>query len=354
MRPSALPSLAPTLAPSMPPLPGAPTAASPTYAIATQGATRAMVTDPNGGAVVAGQMGANLNFGGRSVTHKGKGDAWAARIDPSGRVVWMQMWGGTEMDEGRAVAVDADSVYVAGVFQSLSMLAGSTSLTGSFVNTTDIFLVRLNGTTGDVMWARAFGTEAVEAAVSLAVTESGVLMAGTFQGASLALDAATTLSNPNAPAGNSSFLATFGPTGSLVSATAYADMTTLSRMIRDPRTGALYFIGTDYVARLGSWRASLAGSSVVDTRRAIAVDPTSRYVFVGGTFTNSSLVLGATTLRNGQTNGGSPDGYLARMDAATGEFQWARRFVGGGAEIVLGLAVDASSVYVGGKSAGSM
>jgi hypothetical protein len=174
----------------------------------------------------------------------------------------------------------------------------------------------------------------------------GVLLAGAFAGPSLALDASTTLTNANAPAGNSSsFLATFGAAdGSVLSATAYADMPSVSRMVRDASTGAVYFIGTDYVSRLGSWRASLGQSSVADTRRSIAVDPTSRFVFVAGQF-SKTITLGSISI----TNGVSTDAYMARLDAATGAIDRAWRIVGGGKALV-GLAVDSNSVYAAGKS----
>ena len=313
-----------------------------------------MLTEPSsGGVVLVGQLSTTLNWAGRTITHRGKGDVWVARFVVSGRPLWHQMWGGTEPDEGRAVAADADSVYVAGVFQSPSMAMGAFTLSASHVNTTDIFLARLNGTTGEVVWARAFGTAAIETAASVAVAaDGGVVLAGSFTGASLPLDAATTLSNANAAAGgNSTFVATFAAAdGQLRSATAYADMQSLARMVRDPATGAVYFVGTDYVSRLGSWRASLAGSNTLDVRRSIAMDPASRHVFVAGQFVNTTLTLGRTVLVNGdRVKGGNIDGYVARLDAATGEITRAWRINGNGQEIVLGLAVDSNTVFAAGK-----
>lgn len=342
----------------------APTAALAVYATAQQGSyTRTIATDADGGAVVVGQRASNLAFDGRSMTHRGKGDVWAARHDASGVAVWMQMWGGTEADDGLAVAVDGktDGVYIAGVFKSPSMTMGDVTLSKSSASLTDddIFLARLDGNTGDVIWAKAFGSTmddgaaASEAAVSLAVAADGsVLVAGTFLGASLPLADGLTLANPNAATGGaSSFLATVNAAdGSVVSADAFPDMPSLSRMVRDGQTGAVYLVGADYVTRLGSngWRASLAGSSTTDARRSIALDPSSRYVFVAGQFTAATLTLGTLTVKNQNKNGGSNDAFLARMDAATGEYQWAQRLVGAGAEIVLGLAANADSVYAAG------
>ena len=353
--PSARPTTVSTLESAQQPieqvLPAAPTAASTTYAVNIQGATRTVVTGPDGGVLTIGQVTYNFQWNGRSFPHRGKGDIVAARYDASGRTLWVQTWGGTEPDEGRGVAVDGDSVYVAGVFQSPSMAMGTFTLNASHVNTTDIFLARLDGATGVVLWAKAFGTDAIETAVSVAVAaDGGVVLAGAFTGASLPLDATTTLDNPNAAAGgNSTFLSTFDADGGLVSAAAYADMQSLARMVRDPQTGGVYFVGADYVARIGSWRASLAGSNTLDVRRSIALDPASRFVFVGGQFSNASIMLGGTTLFNSNSRGGSPDAYVARLNAATGSFQWARRIEGTAAEVVLGLAVDGNNVFAAGE-----
>lgn len=324
------------------------------YASPTNRSISAFTTDATGAAYVTGVHTATYTFAGSSYTHRGKGDAWVGKLDPWGRPLWVHMWGGAEPDEGRAVAADADSVYVAGVFQSPSMAMGAFTLSASHVNTTDIFLARLNGTTGEVVWARAFGTEAIETAASVAVAaDGGVVLAGAFTGASLPLDATTTLSNANANAaaggGNSTFVATFAAAdGQLRSATAYADMQSVSRMMRDPATGGVYFVGTDYVSRLGSWRTSLAGSNTLDVRRSIAVDPASRHVFVAGQFLNTTLTLGRTVLQNGNRNGGNIDGYVARLDAGTGEITRAWRITGEGQEIVLGLAVDSNTVFAAG------
>ena len=323
------------------------------YASPTNRSVRAFTTDATGAAYVTGVHTATYTFAGSTYTHRGKGDVWVGKLDPWGRPLWVHMWGGAEPDEGQAVAADADSVYVAGVFQSPSMAMGAFTLSASHVNTTDIFLARLNGTTGEVLWARAFGTEAIETAASVAVAaDGGVVLAGAFTGASLPLDATTTLSNANAAAGgNSTFVATFAAAdGQLRSATAYADMQSVARMVRDPATGGVYFVGTDYVSRLGSWRTSLAGSNTVDVRRSIAMDPTSRHVFVAGQFVNTTLTLGRTVLQNGNRNGGNIDGYVARLDAATGEITRAWRITGEGQEVVLGLAVDSNTVFAAGWS----
>ena len=322
------------------------------YATPTNRSIGAFTTDATGATYVTGVHTATYSFAGRSYTYRGKGDMWVGKFNPWGRPLWVHMWGGIEPDEGRAVAADADSVYVAGVFQSPSMIMGAFTLRASTANTTDIFLARLNGTTGEVIWARAFGTAAIETAASVAAVDGGVLLAGVFSGASLPLAAATKLTNANAAAGgNSTFLATFAAgDGQLWSATAYADMQSLARMVRDPATSAVYFIGTDYVARLGSWRASLAGSNRLDVRRSIAIDPASRNVFVAGQFVNATMMLGRTTLLNGNQNGGNIDGYVARLDAATGEFTRAWRINGNGQEWVLGLAVDSTNVYAAGAS----
>ena len=308
---------------------------------------RAVAADATGTAYLTGVNPTTYTFAGRTYTTAGKGDVWVARVDPWGRALWVHMWGGPETEEGRAVAVDGASVYVAGIFQSASFSMGGLVLTGAgLATTTDVFVAQLRAATGEVVWARAFGTEAVESPVSLAAAGGAVWLAGLFQGPTLALDGFV-VNNPNNPAGNSSFLAALdASTGAVASADAFADMPSLSRMARDGRTGAIYFVGTDYVARLGSWRTSLGTSSTWDTRRGLAIDPASQCVFVAGMYNTSTLVLGGTTLPNPNKNS---DSYVARFDAATGVVQWATRVNGGGQEFVVGCGVDPyGGVYVAG------
>ena len=288
-----------------------------------------------------------------SFQNRGGNDVWVQKVDPAGRVVWITAFGSSGNDEGRSVAVDGQgNVLVAGFFTynasyTNPMRIGTTTLNTATspagMASIDAFVAKLNGTNGAVLWARQFGGGGTDVVVSVDATGSGgAVIAGTFTSSSLTLDAVT-LTNPGT--GMVTFAATLGPNGVVASAGVYSELNGLSKMVVDHATDAVYLIGTDYVARLGSWTTSLAGSSLTETRRGLAVDPSSRYVFVGGNFQGASITIAGTTLRNPNTN---MDSYVARLDAATGRIDWAVRAGGDAGDILQALVVDASAVYIAG------
>lgn len=323
---------------------------------------RAMAVDGVGAAYAAGFFTSSVFFvRGRPFSNRGKADAWVGKLDPAGQVLWVQTMGGAEADEGRAIALAGDSVFVAGVFQSPSMTAGPFALAATSTAAPDVFVARLNATTGDVLWARAFGGEGAEGVASVVVANGLVYLAGVFHSPALQFDAETVL-NAHASAdggGGTVFVATLAAgTGAVAKAEALPALWTLSRMELDRRTGAVFLVGTDYVARVGAWRTSLEGSSVTDPRRGLALDPSSRRLFVAAPFNASSITLegpssSGVVLENA---GAGFDSYVACLDTATGDVQWARRIGGGRNDVVVGLAEDAATggVYAAGTFEGQL
>lgn len=291
--------------------------------------------------------------------NRGNIDVWVQKMRPDGRTQWVTVFGGSGRDDGRMLALHIDTddgdVAVAGAFQYSSTytnpmkigrftLNAATSPAGTATN--DVFVARLGGVDGSVRWARQFGGAGADEAVSVGVTSTGAtVVAGTFTSPSLALDGVT-LTNPDPSGSPVVFVAHLDARGVVTSASAYPELLGLSRMVVDPATDAVYLIGTDYVARLGRWTTSLAGISGADRRRGLAVDPSSRFVFIGAHYNRGSLKLGNTTLAN--AGGGLMDGVVARLDAETGAIDWAVRVAGEDDDRVLALAVDADSLYVSG------
>ena len=84
---------------------------------------------------------------------------------------------------------------------------------------------------------------------------------------------------------------------------------------------------------------------------ALAVNGTS--VYVGGTFTGTSVKFGSITLNN--TAGGSYDGFVAKLvdNTSSASFSWAQQISGSYSEGVKALAVSGSNVYAAGDFSGS-
>ncbi len=78
-----------------------------------------------------------------------------ACTEPPGQPRWVQQVGGSGWDLGNGVATDSDgNVIAVGTF-SESLQLGATTLTSA--GGYDVFVIKLNGITGDVIWARRFG-----------------------------------------------------------------------------------------------------------------------------------------------------------------------------------------------------
>lgn len=311
---------------------------------------RGMAVDSAGAAYVTGNLAPAVTIitisGIAQYSPRGKGDVWVSRLTPQGNNSWASFFGGTELEEGRAVAVDSDSVFTTGVFQSPNFTMGGVGYQATTTTAFDVYLARLNATNGRVIWGRTFGGDSIDNAVSISAANGVVYVAGTFQSAAMQLGS-TTLANPNAATGgNSTYLIAYDYSGALVSADAYGDMRTLWRMARDAGTGAVVFVGTDYVSRVGSWRTSLGSTSTTDTRRGLALDMASQSVFVAAPFNSASITLGSVTLNN---TGTGFDSYVAKLNAATGEVVWARRIGSTGQDYVVNVVADrAGGVYSAG------
>ena len=130
----------------------------------------ALASDGAGGVYVGGHTGGLL--GGSS---PGGRDAWVARYDGAGGLLWVRQLGSSESDELTGAAEDgAGGVFVGGI--TVGSLAGS-SLGGH-----DAWLARLD-VSGAIQWTRQLGTHQGDAAYVLASDgRGGVLLGGATLG----------------------------------------------------------------------------------------------------------------------------------------------------------------------------
>lgn len=100
------------------------------------------------------------------------------------------------------------------------------------------------------------------------------------------------------------------------------------------------------------WAQRAGSSDASDAGRAIAVDGNSLYV--GGSF-QGEADFGSQTLRaytaKGSPTSGTWDGFISRMNAGDGAFQWTEQVGGDGQDHVEGVAIDqaADAVYATGQ-----
>ena len=273
-----------------------------------------VVVDASGAIYVAGHAGANIP----GATGLFYGGAFLRKFDPLGRTVWTQQFGASQDDAARGVAVDSTGmVYVVGTTKGV--IAGQTSPGGP-----DAFLAKFD-TVGNASWTRQFGSPGADTGLAVAVDPSGAIYAGGYAIGTL----------PGQPAGQGSLFvvkyladggrawtkqfggADFGLVYGLAadSGGVYAVGTTSGAIVStsDPGTGHAF------IRRLRSgdgaevWTRQFgAGSS--DTAFSVAADPSGVYI--------SGVTDGALP---GQVSTGSTNNFLRKYDLA-GNVAWTRQF----------------------------
>lgn len=139
----------------------------------TTGSDTAMAVATTGTAVYSAGGTTNGTFAGAAAA--GKRDAWVAKFDLNGTLLWARQFGTAEDDEAQGVAADATGVYVVGYTGGGLQGAGSGG--------SDAF-VRKYAPDGNVLWTRQFGGSGggEDAATSAAMDGAVLYVAGFVAG----------------------------------------------------------------------------------------------------------------------------------------------------------------------------
>jgi hypothetical protein len=269
---------------------------------------KAVAVDGSGNVVVAGHMYGTGDFGPVTITSTGGRDAFVARLDPNGQVLWAKRWGAANNDEaGFGVGTDAaGNVYA----------LGDRHLQNSANRGDDVLKF---SPSGSLTWTRSvniphYGPGRAIADGDLAVDPAGnVYVADTFNG-----------------------LVDFDP-GSKK-----------KWLFSDENQGFVLRLTT---AGAYNWVSTFRGiSSEFDLSRmlTVALDG-SGGVLVGGSY------IGSVDFDPGPGTATLPaspsfEGFVVKLTATTGSFAWARVL----GDFVRGLAADAAgNVYATGYFSGT-
>jgi hypothetical protein len=120
-----------------------------------------------------------VNFNGVSITGAGNRDGLIVKTDLDGNVVWTQTAGSpSPSEEVKTMALDgAEDVYITGVYQSVAIL-GDDTLTA--IGGREAYVAKLDGATGDYLWARTVGERFTDVPYDVAVNDSVVVIVGEF------------------------------------------------------------------------------------------------------------------------------------------------------------------------------
>ena len=304
-----------------------------------------------------------FTLGSSTLTRIGSADAFVAKSDSSGTVIWAKNFGGVGAQVyGNSIAVDSSgNVYLGGYFKDANLTTPALTKIG----TVDAIALKLDSS-GNITpsgWAKNFGGVGAEVyGNGIAVDGTGnVYLGGNFSLASLTTPALGKLGTQDAFAikldssGATSWAKNFGGSG------AY----TVGNGIAVDGTGNVYLGGyfqnanltTPALTRFGNgdafafklnsagvttWYKNFGGSGGSAYGNGIAVDGVGN-VYLGGQFSATNLTTPALTKI------GDVDAFALKLDSSGGG-AWAKNFGGSGATTTgTSIAVDgAGNVYLGG------
>jgi len=131
---------------------------------------------------LAGMFDGTMPAGAQTLTSAGGLDLFVAKLDNTGQVVWAKSFGGSGDDFGPRIGVDgAGDLYIAGTFQN-QIGFGAANLTSA--GSDDVYLAKLRGSDGSVLWATSIGATGSDNIIDLAVDDGGrVVITGNASGA---------------------------------------------------------------------------------------------------------------------------------------------------------------------------
>ncbi|MBN9118258.1 MAG: SBBP repeat-containing protein [Planctomycetes bacterium] len=137
---------------------------------------RGMALDKNGNVYLTGEFGETADFGEFKLTSRGGLDYFLAKYDPTGKCLWVRQGGGGKTDRGYAVAVDRDgNAYVTGHYESTDADFDGVKLSNA--GDYDAFVAKYDSA-GKLLWARRAGGAGYDYGHGVAVDGKGSAYVG--------------------------------------------------------------------------------------------------------------------------------------------------------------------------------
>jgi len=295
-------------------------------------------------------------------------------IDPT--LEWGTYYGGVNA-EGIALAKgNSGTVYMAGYTTSPVDIATTGSYQTTYGGNNDAFLAKFDSN-GVMLWATYYGGSSVDQAFGMAADSMGnVYIAGLTSSTSGIATAGVYQTNYGGGIGDA-FLAKFSETGSLSWATYYGGSgTDLATGVCTDRSGYVYITGytysTDSIATPGAYKTSGGGSNVDafiakfnssgtikwatyyggnddDEPVSIVADDTGNVYMAGTTASTDSISTPGVYQKTFQAFA-DDDGFLVKFDS-TGSLKWGTYYGANGSNELEQIICDgAGNIYMTGSS----
>ncbi len=266
-------------------------------------------------------------------------DAFVARIDPAGGLLWSTLLGGSGEDSANAVALDgAGDVWIAGTttsknfpivtpLQATRMKAATGDMAGR-----DVFLTKLSGDGARILYSTYLGGPGDDSANALALDPEGNVYMGGDAGPSFPTANAMLASGGG---GSSAFVAKVDAAGRRLVYSTYLDggySSSVKRIAAGPN-GALSMAGctSGALTLVNPLDASAPGAFVATLNSSgTAFDFSTFFFRCGNTYPPQASLLGLALAPSGSLwvggptsfgvtvigpdFGAAPEGYLARID----------------------------------------
>lgn len=323
-----------------------------------------ITVDKNGNTYFTGTFSDQVTFGSETLESVESNDAFVAKLDNTGEVVWAKQFGGIGSDEASGIEVDKDdNTYITGKFEaqvSFSTKDGDVTLDGG--QSSDVFVAKLNSD-GDLLWAKDFGDDSeLDEAEDIVVDKDGNTYLFMTENVESGKENVF-LTKLDKSDGSEVWKQTFGDENNYVVAKDIVIDSTDNIFITGEFKETVTFGGTPNAPTLDGGSNSDLFVAKVDSKgdvlwakdfdsgeddnvevEGIAVDDMGN-TYVTGYYESKSMSVGNFMLYD---QGGDKDAFIAKFDS-NGEVKWAQNLGGANYDKISDIAVNDGKIYLAGE-----
>ena len=338
---------------------------------------RGLATDKLGNVFVVGELQGTMSVGAIDVVSAGGVDIFLAKLDPTGKTLWAKAFGDSADQYGNSVAVDtAGNVFITGRMVGTVDFGGGAPGVSAGDND-NLFVAKLD-TDGKHVWSNAFGDDSAQIGYGVATTPDGdVVVTGSLAGAidfgggvnfqsagntdifvaKLAGDGGAVMwghhyGDNQDQSGNGVAVGADGGiviTGGMIGKCNFGDGNF------DAKTKNNVFVAKLHADGTHQWSHDYGSDADNQVGYGVAVDPALNILVVGYLKGTLSFGGGAPMLSDSaNANSGNTDIFVAKL-SANGAGVWARSFGDLNDQTAWAVTADpVSNVYVGGTYEGTV